>query len=894
MSGHYLRRLFEPRSVVLFGATDTPDSVGRVVTENFVGGGFEGEIYLVNPGHESIFGQTCYHSLADIPDTADLAVIATPAATVPDIIGECGERGIRAAIIISAGFREVGVQGKKLEDQVIGIAARYGIRIIGPNSLGVIRPSSGLNATFTNCMVRQGKLALISQSGAICTAILDWAQNEGIGFSCVVSMVASADINFGEVLDFLVSDPQTQAILLYIEGIENARGFMGGLRAAASAKPLVVIKTGRNQAARQAAKSHTGAIVGDDAVFDAALRRAGVVRGHCIKDLFVAASALSRGFKLYGERLLILTNGGGPGTMACDHASDLDIPLAKLSEATISRLNEVLPATWSHQNPVDIGGDADPERYRRAMEICLEDESVDALLVILAPTALNDPEAVANVLIQQARGANRPILTCWMGSALVASGVEKLHVAGIANFDTPEEAVEAFAYLDGFYRNQQLLLQVPPSLSCAEQPDIEGVKLIIESVLAENRDTLTETESKAVLAAFDIPVNQTSIAHDSTEALVLAESLGLPVVMKVHSKRISHKSDVGGVKTGLSDAAQVRKAYRDIIENVRKHNPDEKIDSVTVQKMVSSRHGREVMIGATSDPLFGPVISFGSGGTSVEILQDQAVALPPLNRLLAEDLIQRTRVSKLMLAYRDVPAASRDAIIDILLRISDLLCELPWIKEIDLNPVIVDEDSALVVDARMVVGHGRYQLDRYSHLAIHPYPSQFVVMQQLPDGTDLCIRPIRPEDAEIEQSFVRGLSGQSKYFRFMANLRELTPAMLRRFTQLDYDREMALIAVVVVDGKEKEIGVSRYVTNPDGRSCEFAVVVADDWQNFGIGWRLMEQLEKIARHRGLEEMEGVVLSRNTKMLAFCAELGFSVEPDPNERDLMRVVKRLQG
>jgi acetyltransferase len=893
MGQHYLSPLFSPRSVAVIGASNRPESVGGVVFKNMLESGYQGKLYPINPGYAEIQRQRAYASIEQIGEPVDLAVIATKAATIPEIIEACGQHGVRAAVILSAGFSEAGPQGVALERAVLENARRYGVRLIGPNCLGIMRPSVGLNATFSNGGAKPGRLALISQSGALCTAILDWAQPNDVGFSSIISMGATADVDFGEILDYLVSDPQTESILLYIEGIHHSRSFMSALRAATRFKPVILVKVGRHEAGSKAAFSHTGALVGADDVFDAALRRAGVVRVETIVQLFSAAKALSAHFHPAGNRLAIVTNGGGPGVMASDRAADLGVSIATLAGDTISQLNAVLPATWSHGNPVDIIGDATAERYRDAITLCMRDPGVDGVLTILTPQAMTHPEAAAAAVIEVAQKFNKPLIACWMGEGQVAASRLAFAQAKIPSFRTPEPAVEVFSYIADYYRNQKLLMQTPGPLSQHRPPDIDGARSLIEGALAEHRTTLNEMESKAVLAAFRIPIARTVIARSPNEALILAEELGLPVVMKINSPDISHKSDSGGIRLNLGNAQAVRAAYHEIIQAVQSNRPNARIDGVVIEPMAVKPNGRELMLGVTTDPIFGPVITFSAGGVMVEVLGDRAVALPPLNSFLVSDMIHRTRVAKLLGAFRHMPPIDMTALENVLLRVSEMVCELPWIKEMDINPLIVDENGAIAVDARIVVGFPMPAMHRYAHMAIHPYPTHLISHWQLPDGADVVIRPIRPEDAELEQAFVRGLSEEAKYFRFMDSLQELTQNMLVRFTQIDYDREMALVAVLEQDDqRELELGVCRYITNPDGASCEFALVVADEWQHKGIGHKLMSSLMEVALSRGLKVMEGEVLASNHAMLALVERLEFSISTSDEDISIKRVVKTL--
>ena len=889
MGPHTLDKFFSPNSIAVFGASDRPQAVGTLVYQNLMSGDFKGSIFAINPKHQVVNGNPCFPTIQAIHESVDLAVIATPASTVPDVIKACGEHGVKAAIVLSAGFSESGAQGRELQKSMLDSAHRYNLHVIGPNCLGVMRPTIGLNATFSKNSALSGDIALVSQSGALCTAILDWATTQQVGFSAIVSLGDAADVDFGAILDFLALDIRTRSILLYVEGIRNARRFISGLRIASRMKPVIVVKAGRHAEGSKAATTHTGALVGIDDVFDAALRRAGAVRAMSIEQLFSAAEILASGYKLSGNRLVIITNGGGPGVMATDRAVELDVNIPELSSKTITRLNNVLPEQWSHGNPVDILGDASAQRYRTAVEACLEDDEVDGLLVMLTPQAMTKPLETADEVISAVGNKHKPTLACWMGEEHVRQAWQRFSSAKLPNFRTPEASVEAFSYLASHYRNQQLLLQVPSPLFYHSDPDVEGARLIIEGVLADKRRQLSALESKSLLRAFRIPVSQTLLAHNSEEALVLAEVIGFPLVMKINSPDISHKSDVGGIRLNISGAQAVRNTFNNLMSEVKERFPDAHLDGVTLEPMYTTPHGRELMAGILRDPVFGPVISFGAGGTTVEILQDRAVTLPPLNRFIVRQLIEQTRIHKLLTAFREMPAINMESLEDLLLKLSEIACELPHIQAMDINPIIADEDGVIAVDARCNVSLPTPTLERYGHMAVHPYPYDLVSHWQLPDGTDITIRPIRPEDAQIEQTFVRNLSPQSKYFRFMHGLQELTQEMLVRFTQIDYDREMALIAVTQ-EKMEQEIGVARYVINPDGKSCEFAIVVADAWHHRGLGSKLMAGLMKVAKAKGIYTMEGEVLATNSPMLDLVNALGFTICMS-NEDPGIRVVSK---
>jgi len=893
---HYLSALFEPTSVAVFGVSDREDTLASVVYHNLINGGFDKPVIPINPKHESIKGKPCFGDLAAAAIPIQLAIIATPSHTIPSILEQCGEYGIKSVLMLSAGFSEMGPEGEELERAVREIAKRHQIRFLGPNSLGVIRPSYNFTAAFTDGEVSKGNIAVISQSGAVCTATLDWAakQGKGIGFSVVISSGMSLDVDFGEILDYLITDPKTHSILLYVEGIRDARAFMTGLRAAARVKPVIVVKAGRHQASMEATQSHTGARMGDDDVFDAAIRRAGVVRGMHLGDFFTAAAVLSQGLRVKGgDKLAFVTNAGGPAAMACDVACDLNIPLANLSTDTMQKLNEVLPPMWSHGNPVDILGNADADRYEKATKLVLDDPETSGVIVILTPQAVTNPSKVAERIAELGRKNKRkPILTCWMGEKLVQPGRDILNDAAIPSFRLPETAVQGFSYLTDFYRNQQLLLQTPGPLFHENKPDMEGANFIIENALGNKRTVLTEAESKAVLAAFHIQVAPTMLATTPMDAVIAAKNMGFPVVMKILSQDICHKSDFGGVRLNITSVAAVHAIFDELIDVAKKHCPEANIQGVAVEPMIHSQSGRELSVGISQDPIFGPVITFGGGGNTIELLADRAVALPPLNRLLARDLISRSRAARLLETFRGMPAANVQAVEDVLLSISEIACEIPQIRELEVNPLITDSEAAIAVDARIVLQNYRTTAHSYSHTAIHPYPSHLTKDVLLAGVHPCTIRPIRPEDAEIESDFVEGLSEMAKHYRFMNTFRKLPPDMLARLTQIDYDREMALIAVVTERGQDIQIGVARYVMGIDGESCEFAIAIADQWQGKGLAQHFMNELMSYARYQGLRVMEGEVLSDNQKMLKLAKNLGFSIKRYPDDTTLVKITRSL--
>lgn len=903
MASASLDPLFNPSSLAVFGASASGRSVGAMVFANLVEGGFDQHpgrgLLAINPKYGEVLGRPCHPSLDKVPASRrakiDLAVIATPAATVPAILHQCGEAGIGHAIILSAGFGEAGSEeGTRLASEVAQAAAQHGIRYLGPNCVGLVRPWLDLDATFLNSVTPKGNLALVSQSGALCSAISDWAAPHDLGFSALVSLGNSADIGFGDAIRFLATDPQTDAILLYVEGVRDARSFMSALRLATRVKPVIVLKAGRHNKSSQAAHTHTGALIGSDEVFEAALERAGAVRVDTFGQLFAAAEILASGTHVGGNRLAIITNGGGAGVLAADRAGDLGIELPAPAPQTIAELGRHLSPYWSKANPVDILGDAGAGAYAAALKCVLADPAFDGALVMLTPQAMTDALSAAEALINAIPdagpvGNRKPVLACWMGETSVADARKLLSKSGIPDFRVPERAVEAFSYLARHRRNTRLALEVPGPRSAAGDGAIEAAQGIIARVIGEGRDMLSDMESKQLLDAFGIPVNRTFEAADPASACEAAAEIGFPVAMKISSPDISHKSDIGGVRLGISGEAAVRAAFGEIIGNATAALPEARIRGVTVEPMARISHPRELVAGMSSDPVFGPTILFGAGGTMVELLRDSAVSLPPLNSVLAARLIDRTRVSRLLDAFRDKPAVRREAVIDVLLRLSDLVCECPEIRELDINPLLAGSNGVVAVDARIRVAPLPEGLPRHAGMAIRPWPRELVSEHVLRNGSQLIIRPIRPEDAQGEREFVIRLSPATRQSRFMHSMKELSPSMLVRFTQIDYDREMALVALTR-DGSGKEVqqGVARYTINRDDISCEFAIVVSDELQNQGVGTLLMKALIDAARQHGLEYVRGSVLAANHAMLELMKDLGFAIQTSSEERGVMDV------
>jgi acetyltransferase len=886
MEAHYLTPLFSPTSMVVFcGKEDQPDSqssYGRGIRAQLEQGGFTGPVTYLDVGMSG--------TLSDLAHSrADLAVIALPNEQVAFALEVAGRIQCRAALVISAGVTP------PLAKELHAIARKHGLHLLGPNCLGYQRPRLHLNASMAGRLAQPGSLALISQSGALTAAILDWGDKNAVGFSTVVSLGPNTAVDLAQTLDFLATDPATQSIVICMEGITNARRFLSALRGAANTKPVVVLKAGNASVAAQAAQTHSGAIVGSDEVFDAALRRTGAVRVKSFVQLFAAAKCLASRYRPAGPRLAIVTNGGGPGVLAADWIDEQKLQLAQLSPASAQALAPLLPPHATLDHLLDLSEEAGAEHFASALQACAHDSQIDGILVIYTPKLGGDPSAVAQAVAGLYASLGKPLLTCWMGDAQVGEARAILGAAGLATFRTPEAAVDGFSNIASFYQNQQLLHQTPPPLSQLAQPDLEGARLLIESVLAERRNVLTEMESKALLAAFHIPITQTILARGAGEAMLIASQLGYPVALKIDSPDITHKSDVQGVLLNVLNAAAVRDGYCDMMATVRRLEPNARINGVTIQKMAGKRNGRELYIGVVTDHLFGPAISFGAGGTMIELINDRAVELPPLNQFLARRLVARVRSAGTLGEWRGAPPVQREAVEHMLLRVSEMVCELPQLREMDINPLIVDEHGALVVDARIVIGPAPPSAHDYDHLAILPYPSTYTQEWPMRGGGQYTLRPIQPGDASMLQDLVRGLSEKSRYYRFASSLRELSVPMLARYTLIDYDREMALVAVQRTrtpgpDGgfveAESIIGVSRYIANPDRSSCEFSLLVDDRFSGQGLGTRLMLGIMDVARDKGLSEIDGLVLCKNSGMLKLMASLGFQIhsyEDDPDFR-----------
>jgi acetyltransferase len=887
---HSLDPFFHPASIAVIGASATPGSVGSILMRNLLGNPFGGVVFPVNPRRQSVHGVYCYPSLAEVPSVVDLAVIATPADTVPALVQSCVDRGVKAAIIISAGFSELGETGRALETQLRTIA-RGKMRLIGPNCLGVIHPPSNLNASFAASMARPGKVALLSQSGAICTAILDWAEETHVGFSSFVSVGAAIDVDFASLIDYFGDDPHTRSIILYIESIGDVRRFLSAARNVARNKQIIVVKAGRHEAGARAAASHTGALAGADAVFDAAFRRAGVLRVHSIAELFNMSEILAMQPQPAGPALAIITNAGGPGVMATDELLLAGGSLAGLGSETIAALDAVLPPFWSHANPVDVLGDAPPERYRRAFEICARDPGVQGLLVLLAPQAMTDPIETARQLAPFARLEGKPVLACWLGGATARPGRNILNAAGIPTFDSPDSAIHAFLNMVQYRRNQELLYETPEALPEDFVPDQQRVRALIEGARNAGRTLLTEVEAKEVLAAYGIPVTWATKVASAAGAIAAAAQLGYPVVLKLYSEQLTHKSDVGGVQLNLMDDDAVRAAFYRIQTNLASHRPDVPFEGVTVQPMVRDQ-GFELIIGSSVDRQFGPVILFGAGGIFVEIFKDSVLGLPPLNRALARRLIERTRIQQALKGVRGAQSISFDDLETLLTRFSQLVVDFhDQVQEIDINPLFAAPNRIVALDARVLLGPTDLPAEERPRLAILPYPNYLTAPFGLNDGTEVIVRAIRPEDEPLLVAFHANNSEHTIRMRFFSMVKRLTRESLIRLCHLDYDRAMALVAVQRTDSGENQIlGVSRYYLDPETGDAEFAVVIGDAWQGHGLGWHLMQRLVETAKQHGVRRLVGLVLRENAPMLQLMEELGFSIEAT-QEPDVLKVVRK---
>lgn len=888
MSIRHLDVLFSPETIALIGASNQPGSVGAVLARNLLCAGFAGPVLTVNPNERAIRSTLNYHSVSELPLTPDLAIIATPPESVPGLIKELGERGCRAAVVITAGFGE-GEQadGKALQQAMLEAARPYLMRIVGPNCLGILAPHKGINASFAHLTPLKGDIAFVTQSGAVATSILDWASARGIGFSYIISLGAMSDVDFGDVLDFLALDPKTHSILLYVEAISDARKFLSAARMASRNKPVVVVKAGRSDEGAKAALSHTGALAGSDAIYDAAFRRAGMLRVKTLDELFQAAGTLATGIRVQGDRLAILTNGGGVGVLAVDELIDVGGHLAELSEATLARLNAVLPKAWSHANPVDILGDASGQRYAEAVNVLLDERGADALFVINCPVAVTDSLEAAQALITTLEKHRLPVLTCWLGEGAPAEARRLFAEKRIPSYGTPEQAVRAFLHLSSYCRNQRALMETPASVSDLITIDTTSANAIIDRVTDEGRSVLTEPEASAVLAAYGIPTVPAMLARTPEEASHAAEQLGFPVVLKILSRDISHKSDIGGVQLNLASSEAVSLAAENMLRVIHHEAPTARVDGFNVQPMIRRPGAHELILGVAEDRVFGPVILFGQGGKAVEVIGDRVVGLPPLNSLLAQDMISSTRISRLLKGYRDRPAADLEAITLTLIKLSQLASDLERVVELDINPLLADASGVMALDARIVIRSSQRQR---LPMAIRPYPKQLAQTITTRSGQAYCLRPIRPEDESALVHMLGQSSPSDVRLRFFAAIRKFDHAFAARLTQIDYDREMAFVAIP--SGSDEIVGVVRLSADPDKEKAEFAVMVRSDFKGTGLGYSLMQQIIDFARMNAIKQLFADVLRENHPMLKMVKEFGFLVLPTNHQADSVTVVLNL--
>jgi acetyltransferase len=876
-----LDKVFNPQSVAIIGASDVEGSVGYSIVKNFTTSGYAGKVYFVNIKKAELLGVKTYPTVDQIPDQIDLAMIATPAKIVPGVMEECGKAKVKGVIIVSAGFKETGPAGKALEDQVGAIAKKYGIRVIGPNCIGILRPRTNLNATFLNKMPKPGNIAFLSQSGALGSAILDWAIHENIGFSNFVSVGSMIDVDFGDLIDYFGSDPKTKSILMYVEGITEARKFMSAARHFARTKPIIVVKSGKFEASAKAAASHTGSLSGSDDIYDAAFKRAGIVRVNEIADLFNAAEVLGTQPLPKGNRVAIITNAGGPGVMASDALIGFGGQLAKLSKKTIDSLNAVLPTFWSHGNPIDVLGDATPDRYRAAMDAALNDENVDGILIIFTQQAVSDAIGISNSIVELVKNKpyqNKTIVTSFMGFGAVQEANTILNANNIPTYSTPEQALKTYMYMHNYQQNIEDLYETPEELPVDASPPKRPIQAILKNAATEDREILTEDEAKKILKYYNFPVVRTAVANNVDEAVAFASEMGFPVVLKILSPQIIHKSDAGGVILNINSAREVRDAFELLIQRATAYNPNAQIIGVTVQPMVEKK-GHEVIIGGKTDPVFGPVIIFGMGGVGVELFKDVSIGLPPLNTTLIHRMMGETKVYRLLKGYRGSAAVDLKRLDETILLFSQLLTDFPQIKEIDINPLLISDKDAQILDARIVVDKDKVckKFERHEHMVISPYPKKYEILWLLKNGQEVLLRPIKPEDEPLWIDWFQSLSEESIRYRFFQMLKDTPHEVRVRYCNVDYDREVALVAEMVENGKRKILGVSRLSVEPDGKHGEMAFIVSDYWQGLGLGTKLVDYSLDIAKDKGVENVYAIMLQDNYRAISLTKKMGFAIE-----------------
>lgn len=871
-----MRRMFDPKTIAIIGASESEGSVGRTIVDNAMASGRD--VYPVNPKHNKILGLKAYPSVADVPVEIDLAMVATPAITVPDVLAQCAAVGVHGCIVVSAGFSETGAKGTELERRIRDVLRDTPMRVVGPNCLGIIRPTVGLNASFLRITPDAGNIALISQSGALGTGMLDWAVDSHVGFSMFASVGAMVDVDFADLVDFLGEDESTRAILIYMENIGNARRFMSAARGFARNKPIIVLKPGRYAESAKAALSHTGAMAGGDEIYEAAFRREGVVRVHEVADLFHAAAVLDSHRLPSGPDLAIVTNAGGLGVMATDSVVEHGGRLAPLTKKMLKQLNEKLPAYWSHSNPIDVLGDAGSDRFIAAVQACLEEPSINGILLIYTPQGNARPDDMARQVSDLVRGSDKPILTVLMGGETVRNGRRIFNESGVPTYDTPEDAVKTYMGMYAYSRNLELLYETPSELSIDEAPPRHNLQAMLRRVAKTGRLVLTEEESKRFVVTYGMPVVPQETAHTLAEAIESAEKIGYPVVLKVVSHDITHKNAAGGVEVGICSRPDLERAYTQMLERVAERVPDANIEGIAIQKMVRGID-YELILGMKKDAQFGSVLVFGAGGTGAESLGDFSVALPPLNQVLARRMMEETRVFHMMASPpKGVSVPDLNAVDELLTILSHIVIDFPEIAEIDINPVVIADGKPMAVDARIVIDQSVLDGEPdMPHLVITPYPTRYVTPWRMSDGTEVLLRPIRPEDERMIAEMLATMSEESLKNRFFDGVPEWTHERLVRFTNIDYERELAIVAELAGEAGKRILGVGRLLGDPERGAGEFTVLVHDDYQGRGLGYKLADVIIGIAGDKGFEQITGSITTENKPMLSLTEELGFVTE-----------------
>lgn len=868
-----LSKILKPTTIAIIGASNRKGSVGNGVMKNMLNAGYTGVIYPVNNQEKAVQGVLAYSSIANIPAKIDLAVICTPASTVTELVEECGQAGVGGLVIISAGFADGGADGQGLYDDILAKAKHYKMRVVGPNCLGIINPRLGVNASFAPKMALPGKLALISQSGALLSSILDWSVDQRVGFSYFVSLGSMMDVDFAALIDYFGSDAHTSCILIYMESMKDARRFMSAARAISRYKPIIVLKSGRSEAGSKATFSHTGTLAGNDAVFDAAFQRAGIIRVDTVAQLFNMAQAVAMQPRPVDNKIAIITNAGGPGVLATDYLIRNGGRLAELSESTVQKIGEKLPHNWSKGNPIDLLGDADAEKYEHALAICSRAPEVDGILVILTPQSMTDPEAIAKVIVAVAIKTQKPVLASWMGELDVKEGREILEAGSVANYRYPESAVDVFLRMYRYTKDLELLYDTPPDTPEDFVPDKAAAQEIIARAYAENRTVLMESQAKTLLSHYHIDVSRNKVCANEEDAIAFAHEIGYPVVLKIASSDIVHKTDAGGVKLNIRTDSELRNTFRQIIENAKQFNPEALIEGILVERMV--KKGYELLIGAKTDPDFGPVVVFGRGGIAVEVYKDTRMGLPPLNMALAARMVENTQIYQLLKGFRGMPGIRLDELYYILIKFAYLVMDFPEIQEIDINPYVVDEKGGIALDARVMLSPA--DAEKKPRLVISPYPQQWVRTMKLKKGEEAVFRPIRPEDEPAMFRFLEGVSSESMYMRFFGFVPRFTHNLMTRFVNIDYDREMAIVAEVEQKGLKKIIGVVRIIEDAWRETAEYSILISDHWHGQGLGNLLTDYILEIGRSRNINKIVATVLASNKAMIHIFQRRGFSFD-----------------